>query len=129
MPMCKCHQIKQYLIGRSIKIEGNLNCDAQRPERQEPTFYCPVKQNDTMDSPDFYTCLSLVKTKQTKEKTQMTWLTIVGCLFGFFVLFMFVLYLLHLRSVRQIKEAKNIAKIASKTAHPDESLLVQEDKV
>lgn len=59
----------------------------------------------------------------------MTWLTIVGCLFGFFIVFMSVLYLLHLRSVQQTKRAKMLAATKPKTSNPDESLLVQEERV
>lgn len=129
IPMCKCHQVKQYLMGRSVKIEGELNCDSQLPERPEPTFYCPVQQNETMESPAFHTCSALVKTKSIKEGTQTTWLTIVGCLFGFFVIFMSILYLLHLRSVRQTKRAKKLAATTPKTSKPDESLLVLEETV
>lgn len=117
-------------MGRTIKIVGDLNCDSHVPERPEPTFYCPVQQNETMESPVFHTCSALVKTKLVKEESQMTWLTIVGCLFAFFIIFMSILYLLHLRSVRQTNRAKKLAAtIQPKTANPNESLLVREETV
>lgn len=116
-------------MGRSIKIEGNLNCDTHRPEGPETTFYCPVQQNDTLESTTFHTCSELVKTKQIIEATQMTWLTIVCCLLGFFILIMSILYLLHLRSVKQTKRAKKMAASKLKTTNTNESLLVREETV
>lgn len=129
IPMCVCQQVEQYLLGRSIKIKGNLNCHSNPPESPEKTFYCPVKQNETQESPVYHTCLELVKTKQLKEETQMTWLTIILGLFAFFVIFMLTLYLLHLRSVRQSKKAKMAIIAAKKKSNPNENPLIREERV
>lgn len=129
IPMCKCHQVKQYIVGRKVQIDGVLNCDAHPPERSEPTFYCPEPQNATVDSPIYDTCLNLVQTRRLNEESQMTWMTIGGCMLGFLFVFVCILYFLHRRNVRHVRRTKSVTIVAQKKAKLNENLLVREEQV
>lgn len=130
IPLCRCHQVTEYMATHKVFMKEGINCDNLPPLTEEYVF-CTDFKNETKDSTAYTECISLVKTKKLNQEAKITWMTIAAVLVGFFIVLMGVLYIFHRRSIRKAKEMQEIRKL--KKIHSGEfgntDILLVEEKL